>query len=605
MVLLNARALARVVFVVLGFWAMALAFAAPALAGPALTFTDGWIGQTSNNNSISNAVAFRGGTPALTIRSVTISQDLGSSSFQIQGNDIPVTITAIFTDGSRQSATGSITWRETNGSTLRGIGILFDSGQNINDGYSVSAGEKTYLLKVAGSNLSISNGGSTSGNAALNQLLDAMNGLLGSVSNFTISKTAPASVSEGGAVAYTIGIGNSGGGASGTSVTVQDVLPSGMTYNSATRGTGVSSVSCSSSGQTLTCSVALSSNLAGNAANGSASFVINATAPSSGASITNYASVDPNGGNSPPPAVDCSLPICASATTSLTGAGVISGEYLRSNGTAVSGATVNLLDQNDTVLRSTTTNASGYYQFTSLSSGTYGIRFVSSGSNKAKAKAGTGNQNGEYIRNLTIASGSQINDADAVVVDPAGVIYDSNTRQPVAGATVKFLFNNQLVPNTWLDQTLGGANTQVTAADGQYSFVLNGNASDGVYTIEVVTPSGYTFESTAIPATTGPYDPGLGGGIVEIQPQATAPAGAASTTYYLSFQFVIGATASTTSNGVIHNHIPIDPQASPATTTITANPTSIAANGTTTSTITVQLKDAGGNNLDASKNSGV
>lgn len=145
MVLLNARALARVAFVVLGFWAMALAFAAPALAGPALTFTDGWIGQTSNNNSISNAVAFRGGTPALTIRSVTISQDLGSSSFQIQGNDIPVTITAIFTDGSRQSATGSITWRETNGSTLRGIGILFDSGQNINDGYSVSAGEKTYL----------------------------------------------------------------------------------------------------------------------------------------------------------------------------------------------------------------------------------------------------------------------------------------------------------------------------------------------------------------------------------------------------------------------------------------------------------------------------
>ena len=56
-------------------------------------------------------------------------------------------------------------------------------------------------------------------------------------------------------------------------------------------------------------------------------------------------------------------------------------------------------------------------------------------------------------------------------IDPAGVIYNSVTRQPVSGAVVTFLFNGSLVSNSWLDQTLGGANT--------YNLLLNGEVLQG------------------------------------------------------------------------------------------------------------------------------
>src|SRR5204862_328077 len=82
-------------------------------------------------------------------------------------------------------------------------------------------------------------------------------------------------------------------------------------------GTGVSSVSCTNlntSGTLLICTVTLSSGLAASAANGTASFTITTTAPSSAGSITNYGSVDPTGGNSPAtPGSSCSTTRCDSA----------------------------------------------------------------------------------------------------------------------------------------------------------------------------------------------------------------------------------------------------------------------------------------------------
>lgn len=228
------------------------------------------------------------------------------------------------------------------------------------------------------------------------------------------------------------------------------------------------------------------------------------------------------------------------------------------------------------MIATTTTNASGAYQFSALRAGSYGVRFVSNGAVKGKAKSNSGALSGEYIRNLSVTTGSSISDADAIVIDPAGVIYNSTTRLPVAGAVVRFLYNGTLVNNSWLDQTLGGANTQTTAADGRYSFVLNGTAQTGTYSLDVTAPTGYTFQSTAIAPTAGPYDPGLGGGVVAVQSQSTAPTGGDSTTYYLDFNLTVGGTAATTSNGVINNHIPIDP----VRTVSIANTTNAAEPGT-------------------------
>ena len=77
--------------------------------------------------------------------------------------------------------------------------------------------------------------------------------------------------------------------------------------------------------------------------------------------------------------------------------------------------------------------------------------------------------------------------------------------------------------------------------------------------LEVEPPSGYIFESTDIPEETSTYEPALGSGTETIQDQATAPTTSEDTTYYLTFNFTIAKIASETSNGVIHNHIPIDP----------------------------------------------
>jgi hypothetical protein len=147
---------------------------------------------------------------------------------------------------------------------------------------------------------------------------------------------------------------------------------------------------------------------------------------------------------------------------------------------------------------------------------------------------------------------------DAILIDPAGVVYNSSTRAAISGATVRLFFGNSIVNNDWLDSETG-TNTEVTDSDGQYNFVLNGNASSGTYTLEVEPPSGYIFESDNIPAETSAYIPSLGAGIETVQDQSTAPTTSEETTYYLSFEFTIETLASDTSNGVIHNHIPVDP----------------------------------------------
>ena len=146
---------------------------------------------------------------------------------------------------------------------------------------------------------------------------------------------------------------------------------------------------------------------------------------------------------------------------------------------------------------------------------------------------------------------------DAILIDPAGVVYDSSTRAAISGATERLFFNGALVNNDWLDSATG-TNTEITGADGQYNFVLNGNASSGDYVLEVEPPSGYIFESSNIPAETSTYIPGFGAGVETIQDQDTAPTTSEETNYYLTFAFTIAALASDTSNGVIHNHIPVD-----------------------------------------------
>jgi large repetitive protein len=136
--------------------------------------------------------------------------------------------------------------------------------------------------------------------------------------NITLAKTGPATATTNGNVIYTIALGNSGTLASGLSLTVADVLPAGMTYQSAAPGTDVSAVTCAGT-TTIACSVTLAAPLPPLSANGAATFTLTATAPATAGSVTNYASVDPNGGNTPPaPGPGCTpVASCGSAPTTI------------------------------------------------------------------------------------------------------------------------------------------------------------------------------------------------------------------------------------------------------------------------------------------------
>ncbi len=145
-----------------------------------------------------------------------------------------------------------------------------------------------------------------------------------SLANITLAKSAPSSVVAGGALAYGMGLGNSGTAASGTEITVADQLPAGVIASSVSAGTNVSAVNCgampSAAGALLRCTVTLTSPMAAGAANGAAAFSLQTTAPATGGSLTNYASSDPAGGAVPPTPGNACLPAtsCGSATTLVT-----------------------------------------------------------------------------------------------------------------------------------------------------------------------------------------------------------------------------------------------------------------------------------------------
>lgn len=156
---------------------------------------------------------------------------------------------------------------------------------------------------------------------------------------FSLTKTAPASVVAGNAMTYTMTLTNIGASTSGTSATIKDTLPAGVTVTGATAGSGVSTVSCPSFTSPFTCTVTLSTGLA---VNGAATFTLSATAPASAGSITNNASVDPAGGTSPQNPLGPCTPTsaCSSATTTVSTAPTATWQITKSHsGNFVAGST--------------------------------------------------------------------------------------------------------------------------------------------------------------------------------------------------------------------------------------------------------------------------
>ena len=418
-----------------------------------------------------------------------------------------------------------------------------------------------------------------------------------------ITKThTPGSFAQGSSTGfYTLTPGNIGAAPTTGMVTVVDTLPAGMTFVSAT-GTGWS---CGGAGLVVTCttSAAIPASGAGNpitvrvaVAGGLAGQVlVNNALVSGGGEPPGFAG---NNSAADPTAIDLPASVSGSIWRDTDH------DRIKDVGEpAVPGWTVEL--RNGGVLVATTsTNAQGAYRFDNIAPGAgYQIAFrepgggtvygrpvpnetgiaytdgvasgavdTGSGVRSGGNPAGASNADGT-LSGLTLMAGTNTVQ-QSLPLDPAGVVYDAITRQPVPGAVVTISGPPGFNPVTDL---VGGSATATTGVDGFYQFLLNATAPTGTYTLAVTTfPAGFIpAPSALIPVCTntatvaGAPDPALiqtqdtapGAGNTVHNPAACpattaalAPANQGSTQYFTSFQITVPGSAN-----VLNNHIPLDP----------------------------------------------
>src|SRR5215475_4523348 len=244
------------------------------------------------------------------------------------------------------------------------------------------------------------------------------------------------------------------------------------------------------------------------------------------------------------------------------------------------------LYRNGVLVQSVLTDASGVYSFSNVppTDGTpdrYELRFTapSAGPNTAKlGKADSAFTNSlQRITDIAVPTGSNVQNLN-LPIGPNGVVYNSITRAPIAGATLNMLSASSRapLPTTCFDDP--AQQGQITQG-GYYRFDLNFSdpacPSGGSYLIVVSAPtSNYSAgESLVIPpssgALTAPYSvptcpqdalpaiPYCEAQVSEFAPASSVPAGA-GTRYFLNLS--LDGTAVPGSNQIYNNHIPLDPQ---------------------------------------------
>ena len=420
----------------------------------------------------------------------------------------------------------------------------------------------------------------------------------GAAPDLAIAKThSPASFAQASSSGYyTITPSNIGTVATSGTVTIVDTLPAGITVAAPATGAGWACAGAVGAG-VVTCT---STTVIGAGGTGNPITLRVAVAAGLAGQILTNTAVIAGGGE--PPGFDGNNTV-TDPTTIATSAAVQGHVWLDRSHTRKfadpqsvpqAGWVVELL-LGGTQVASTTTDATGLYSFTGLAPGSgYQIRFrhpttgmifgsavpnedpaakpYTSGVTSANNPAGATTTDGT-LSNLTLLAGTTTVE-QSLPLDPAGVVYDAITRNPVPGAVVTITGPGGFNPAIHL---VGGSATFTTGADGLYQFLLNPTAPNGTYLLTVTTyPAGYLPQPSVLipscintPVVAAAPNPALiqaantaplvgttlhAPGTCPATTAALAPANQATTQYYYSFAMTIGVSAN-----VVNNHIPLDP----------------------------------------------
>ncbi len=203
--------------------------------------------------------------------------------------------------------------------------------------------------------------------------------------------------------------------------------------------------------------------------------------------------------------------------------------------------------RNGTVVGTAITDTQGNYRIAGLTSGPgYDIVFRNPENNVVY----------DRIANVTLGANTTVLDQNQPI-DPSGVFYNSVTRQPISGVSVRLTDANgvPLPAVCFLDASQAN---QTTGASGEYRFDLVPGAApqcplgETIYRIVGTPPAGYAPGSTVLLPQAGPFDPTGLPAPVRINPTATAPT-AANPPFYLDLRLAAG------DPDIVNNHIALDP----------------------------------------------
>jgi uncharacterized repeat protein (TIGR01451 family) len=244
---------------------------------------------------------------------------------------------------------------------------------------------------------------------------------------------------------------------------------------------------------------------------------------------------------------------------------------------------------NGVQLQSVLTDANGVYRLSNVAptdgtSNRYELRFTAPGAGPNTAKLGIADSaftnSLQRITGITVPSNSNVQNLN-LPIGPNGVVYNSSTRAPIAGATLTLLRAGTPLQASCFDDT--AQQGQITQAGGYYRFDLNFSdpacPAGSSYLIQVTAPGGIYVagESKIIPATSDaataafsvPACPGTINDaspavpFCEAQVSAFAPPPSVAprstgTAYYLNL--TLDGTSVPGSNQIYNNHIPVDQQ---------------------------------------------